>query len=173
MKKCTSCKIEKEESLDNFRFGKGYKNNLRSSCRVCENESKKVYDERYRNKLESKIKMKDYCREYVKSKKEKNTQYKIKSRITNKIYQAIKGNYKKGQGVNYLGCDIKFYKNYISSMFIKDMSWDNWSIKTWHIDHIKPINSFDLTNEEELKLCFNYKNTRPMFWLENIKKTDK
>ena len=42
------------------------------------------------------------------------------------------------------------------------MSWDNHSFKGWHIDHIKPIASFDLSDPEQLKACCHYTNMQPL-----------
>ena len=42
------------------------------------------------------------------------------------------------------------------------MSYDNFG-KTWGLDHIVPVHLFDLSNEDDLKLCYNYNNIMPMF----------
>jgi hypothetical protein len=48
------------------------------------------------------------------------------------------------------------------------MSWDNYGIKGWHIDHIIPCAAFDLTDPEQQKICFHYTNLRPLYWADNI-----
>ena len=48
------------------------------------------------------------------------------------------------------------------------MNWNN--IGKWHIDHIKPCKSFDLTKSDEQKKCFHYTNLQPLWALDNIKK---
>jgi hypothetical protein len=47
----------------------------------------------------------------------------------------------------------------------------NWvERKLWHIDHIKPIARFDLTDPTQVAECFNYKNLRPLWQPENQRK---
>lgn len=53
------------------------------------------------------------------------------------------------------------------------MSWDNYGLRGWHIDHIRPVASFDLTDEKQLYECFNYKNTQPLWAEDNLKKGSK
>ena len=53
------------------------------------------------------------------------------------------------------------------------MTWNNHGIYTWHIDHIKPCDSFDLSNEEDQKKCFHYTNMQPLWALENLSKSNK
>ena len=48
------------------------------------------------------------------------------------------------------------------------MSWDNQG--EWHIDHIIPCASFDLTNEEEQEKCFHYTNLQPLWAIDNMVK---
>ena len=52
------------------------------------------------------------------------------------------------------------------------MSWENRSLSTWHIDHIRPCESFDLTDKEQQKVCFNYRNQQPLPAKENLSKNN-
>ena len=47
------------------------------------------------------------------------------------------------------------------------------NLSEYHIDHIKPISKFDLTNEEEQKKCFHYTNLQPLFAIDNLRKSNK
>ena len=51
------------------------------------------------------------------------------------------------------------------------MTFENYG--EWEIDHIKAITLFDLTNENEIIDCFNYKNLQPFWRIDNIKKSNK
>jgi hypothetical protein len=50
------------------------------------------------------------------------------------------------------------------------MSWDNYGIAGWHIDHIKPCCTFDLTDLEQQKQCFHYTNLRPLWAKDNLRR---
>jgi hypothetical protein len=52
------------------------------------------------------------------------------------------------------------------------MTWENYGTK-WHIDHIKPCKSYNFENIEEIEDCFNWKNIRPCFAIENLRKSNK
>jgi hypothetical protein len=43
----------------------------------------------------------------------------------------------------------------------------------WHIDHIKPCSTFNLSIKEEQLKCFNYENLQPLWWFENLEKSNK
>ena len=51
------------------------------------------------------------------------------------------------------------------------MTWDNYG--KWHIDHIKPCASFDMSIEKEQKKCFNYLNLQPLWAAQNFSKGTK
>ena len=51
------------------------------------------------------------------------------------------------------------------------MSWENYG--KWHIDHIIPCSSFDLSIEENKLKCFSWKNLRPCWAIENLEKGNK
>ena len=41
------------------------------------------------------------------------------------------------------------------------------------MDHVDPIAGFDLTDDEETQLCFNWRNMSPLKGQENLEKNDK
>ena len=53
------------------------------------------------------------------------------------------------------------------------MTWENWSYRGWHIDHKTPLDSFDLTKPEQVKMACHFTNLQPMWALDNIKKHNK
>jgi hypothetical protein len=73
--------------------------------------------------------------------------------------------------MEYIGCSIEHLKDYLQSKFENGMTWENYG--KWHIDHIRPCASFDLTDIEQQKICFNYKNLQPLWAEDNFKKSDK
>lgn len=52
------------------------------------------------------------------------------------------------------------------------MNWDNYG-DYWEIDHILPLDSFDLTISENQKTAFNYKNVQPLTVFDNRSKKNK
>lgn len=99
--------------------------------------------------------------------------YRLKSILRSRLNNVIKNNYKSGSFVADLGCSVEFLKQYLESKFKPGMTWKNHSIKGWHIDHIKPLCSFDLANREEFKKACNYKNLQPLWAKDNLKKGGK
>lgn len=69
-----------------------------------------------------------------------------------------------------LGCTLDELKVHIEKQFKDGMTWDNYGVKGWHIDHIIPCKHFDLTKEEERRKCFHYTNLQPLWWIDNISK---
>lgn len=96
--------------------------------------------------------------------------YKLATNLRSRINTAIKGEYKSGSAVRDLGCSIEEFKIYIESKFKPGMTWDNWSRTGWHLDHIKPLIQFDLSNPEEFKKASHYTNIQPLWAEENHRK---
>ena len=53
------------------------------------------------------------------------------------------------------------------------MTWENWSRAGWHIDHIKPLASFNLQNLDQLTEACHYTNLQPLWAEENLVKGDR
>ena len=67
-----------------------------------------------------------------------------------------------------LGYSMQELADHLERQFTDGMSWDNKG--EWHIDHIIPASSFDLTDENQLRACMALTNLRPLWGRENIKK---
>lgn len=85
---------------------------------------------------------------------------------------AIKVNAKSGSAVRDLGCSVDFLKTYLESLFQSGMSWDNWTLNGWHIDHISPLSSFNLSNRDELLKACHYTNLQPLWAKDNLAKSN-
>lgn len=101
-----------------------------------------------------------------------NLNSKLADRLRSRIKNAIKNNQKSGSAVSDLGCSIEELKKHLESQFQPGMSWENWTTDGWHIDHIKPLSSFDLTDPEEFKRACNFTNLQPLWAGDNIRKSD-
>jgi hypothetical protein len=69
-----------------------------------------------------------------------------------------------------LGCSIDDFLTYIQDRWLSAMSWDNYGPQGWHIDHIRPCASFDLTREEDQRACFHWSNMQPLWAADNLAK---
>lgn len=114
------------------------------------------------------------CKGRVIKKKRRNKEHtKIAMYLRNRLNSALKGKRKAGSAVKDLGCSVADFMQYMDAKFKPGMSWSNWGKKTWHIDHIKPLNSFDLTNAKEVKIACHYTNLQPLWYWQNISKKDR
>jgi len=115
-------------------------------------------------------------RERIKKRSKNNIIFHLREILRARVSSAIKQvNVKKfNKSLILLGTeDINIVRTYIEKQFKSGMTWSNHGLKGWHIDHIKPISSFDLTNKEEQKKAFHYTNLQPLWAIENLKKCDK
>lgn len=70
-----------------------------------------------------------------------------------------------------IGCTPEEFKFHIEIQFRDGMSWDNYGFNGWHYDHIIPLSS--AKNYEDLIRLNHYTNFQPLWWHENISKSNK
>lgn len=96
--------------------------------------------------------------------------FRICHYVKKRTRDALKGKIRTSKSLVYLGCSIDFLKKHIESQFWEGMNWGNHAPRGWHIDHIRPLASFDLTSEEQRYIAFNWTNLQPLWWRDNLRK---
>lgn len=123
----------------------------------------KIYSKTHRYKIN----------EYIHKRIKTDVQFKLKRRLRVRMREALKNKKKENPIMYYIGCTTSELKTHIESKFQEGMDWNNWTYYGWHIDHIIPLSSFDMTSEEDLKIAWHYTNLQPLWAHENLLKSNK
>lgn len=183
---CTKCKAKKDIKL----FPVNNRDYVLGSCKKCRSEynkkwvsknkeqhtkvKKKYYMDNHEILKEKRIlkseQFKAYYNEWQKNKYHSDEEFKLKHRLRSRLYRALNGKIKLSSAVSNLGCSVKELKKHLETQFQLGMTWENWTIDGWHVDHIKPLSAFDLTDPKQVKEACHYTNLQPMWASENLSK---
>lgn len=152
-------------------------NNGNKMCKECRLEKARIYARNYRKLNKEKVKQsnteyieknrdkvkewnrnhflnnKDRVRERARknyTKYRENPNIRIIQNTRTRLGKLLKNINKGATSEELLGCNGQFLKDWLEYSFNSEMTWDNYG-RHWHIDHVIPCNSFDLTNNNELK----------------------
>lgn len=168
-------KIAKQQKKRNIKYYWLHKkeHNKNSHKYYIQNKKRLLKQQREYNRKHKKI-QKEYILKYMKIRRKKDINFKIKSYLRTRIWEALKGINKSNKTIKLIGCSIEFLKKHLEKQFTEGMSWKNYGagnngkgMKEWHIDHIKRCSEFDLIKEKEQLKCFNYKNLQPLWAKDN------
>ncbi len=176
---CKEC--GKEKDISEYRNDKTYRDGKIATCKKCESIYHKIYREKNKKSLNSYGKKwrkenKEKYREYVKQCYQENMKdigYRLLLNCRTRFRIALKNIKTIDRHKSTIGCTVEELKKHLKSQFRDGMSWDNYGLHGWHIDHIKPLRAFDLTDPEQQKRCFHYSNLQPLWWYENLEKHNK
>lgn len=118
-------------------------------------------------------------REIEKAKRRRDTSYRIacylRSRVSNALRRQLNGesvvDKRCASAVRDLGCTIGALMAHLEARFAPGMSWESYG--AWHIDHVQPLASFDLTDPAQLRRAVHYTNLQPLWGPDNLKKGSK
>lgn len=171
---CSGCKIHKSD--DCFVKDRTKPDGLTSACKVCRgiaaSKRFKTDEQRCKNREYSR-KNRKKMNEYALKRRRENIDERLATYLRCRLHKALKGNYKRGSAVRDLGCTIEDFKIHLESLFQPGMSWENHGRYGWHMDHILPLSSFDLTDQEQLKKACHFSNLQPLWASDNYKKSNK
>jgi hypothetical protein len=190
---CKTCNITKPI----YEFYKHYQKNG-CFCKSCRSKYNKEYrtknldkikklNSEYYNKNSDKIKVynQNYYIEnsesiisnavkYKNKQYKENSQFRTYSIVRSRLRNFLKASkqIKNSKTTELIGCNKKYLKDWIEYQFDSKMNWQNQG-SYWHLDHTIPCDSFDSSNENDLKKCFNWTNLRPLEKSRNISKSSK
>lgn len=111
--------------------------------------------------------------EYEANKKKNDPAYRIEQALRTRMYQALRKSKKSACTEELVGCAFDDLKKYLEKKFLPGMSWSNYTRSGWHIDHIRPCASFDLSDPAQQRECFHYTNLQPLWAADNLSKSAK
>jgi len=183
---CKSCRKEyrdlKKDHIKekNTLYYESHKNTLlEKNKEYRETHKESIFQQRkeYRSRDEVKMHIKTKQKEYlpvrklkIQEKRKTDLHFQMSEVLRSKIHKFLKN--RKTSYTKYIGCDVEWFKKWIEFRFDTFMNWDNFG-SYWQIDHILPINGFDLTNENDVMICFHWTNLQPLSATENRQKSNK
>jgi sulfur relay (sulfurtransferase) complex TusBCD TusD component (DsrE family) len=168
VKICRKCSTEK--SVSEFKKTTKSSDGHYHICNTCwkprewNKDKQKISEKKYVDRHPDKIRAKN-------KRQAKNINRRIRNSLNKRIMSALKKSSQKKikKTMAYTGCDIQFLKMWFEYLFTDEMTWENYGL--WHIDHVLPCSSFDLTMTEAIQECFNWKNLRPCWGADNLEKS--
>ncbi len=100
-----------------------------------------------------------------------NSEFKL-NRLGRAIYKSL-GRKKAGyHWEKIVGYTLEDLKRHLESLFQPGMTWENYGFWGWHIDHIKPVCSFNYQdfNDSQFQECWGLNNLRPLWAKDNLRK---
>ena len=146
---------------------------LQPQCKNCILQKQKQYDIENRDKkreyqLKNRKQINSRMNEYIKNRIKTDVNFRLIHNTRRRIHHALNGKIKSSSTRDILGIDINTYRKWIEFQFTPEMNWLNIEI-----DHVKAICLFNVSDDEQLKEAFNWKNTQPLLKQDNRQKGTK
>lgn len=111
-----------------------------------------------------------YAREYQRRVRQERPEVQLKSRVSNYIRMCLVGGKAGRSWESLVGYTLADLRAHLERQFVKGMGWHNMS--EWHIDHIVPVASFDITGPDcaQLVRAWALTNLRPLWAKDNLRK---
>lgn len=166
-KACKKCKT----TYPLHTFGSNSNGQIKKYCPNCLQKAKEKYERNKEQVLEYHQNNKARRNEWKRNKGKIDPVFRAKESMKIRIHDLLK-NVKAHKTNRLMGCSKHELQEWLSSQFGEEYSWETYG-KKWHIDHVVPINFFDIKNADEQLLCFNWTNLRPLSASENGSKSCK
>ena len=105
---------------------------------------------------------------YERERRKNDVQFRLAAYLRSRVGEAVRRGRRAGSAVRDLGCSVAQFKLFIENQWDEGMTWDNYG--EWHLDHVLPLSSFDLTDRSQFITACNWLNYQPLWALDNISK---
>ncbi len=124
--------------------------------------AQRVYYQKNREKVNARQ------RKYRRIRRKTDPMFRLAGCLRGRLGKVLRGKTKVGSAVRDMGCTIEYLKSYLEDQFQEGMTWENWGQTGWHLDHIRPLAFFDLTDPIQLKKACHYTNLQPLWAEDNL-----
>ena len=141
-----------------------------SNAKYRRENPEKVKERKAKYRRENPEKLNEYHAKYGRERYKNDENFRIVKLLRNRLWKSLKSQSakKSKRTLELVGCSRDELWEHLENQFKDGMTRQNQG--EWHIDHIKPCSLFDLTDPEQQKECFNYKNLQPLWAEENLRK---
>lgn len=140
-----------------------------------ENNKQKLREYHTQWRENNKDHVNEYKRNYERERRANDPKYRLAARTRTAVYTCLKESKvdKYKSTFDLLGYSIEELMEHLENQFVDGMSWDNYG--EWHVDHIKPMSSFEFesTECEGFKKCWKLDNLQPLWGPDNLSKGSK
>ena len=165
---------------------------LDARCRKCKADAQRIYDKNHRLEIlekrkihyvknrekileERKVYYKEnkeaimaYRLEYENYKYSTDPVFRYRKSVRTRIRDFYKGRVKSKKSQELIGCTWEELAKHLEDQFSSGMTHENHG--EWHIDHIRPLSSFDPSSPEDEKIANHYTNLQPLWASDNLSK---
>lgn len=116
---------------------------------------------------------KEYRRRHAVEKYSANLHHRLTVVLRSRLRSAVRNGQKRGSAIRDLGCTVDDLKAHLEAHFSPGMTWENFGHGEgrWSIDHIFPMKRADLTDRAHVLAVCNYRNLRPEWFSDNVRKS--
>lgn len=100
-------------------------------------------------------------------------EYRLLCRLRTHVSTAVKRKSDSKRTRQLIGCSMTQLRQRLESLFQPGMTWQNYGRNGWEIDHVTPIDLFNLSDPTQLACCFHYTNLQPLWARENRSKRNR
>lgn len=106
----------------------------------------------------------------TKKRKAVDVGFRILCNLRGRVSSFLRGKSRSMRSRELIGCDTEHLRNHLEVQFTEGMTWENYGRFGWHVDHIKPLTHYDMTDLEQQKAAFHWTNLQPLWASENSSK---
>ena len=96
-------------------------------------------------------------------------QVKLAMRLRQRLWDALGSRSTSGRMLRLLGCTVEQLMAHLEMQFEPGMTHENRG-SVWHVDHVLPLSSFDLTDPAQVARACHFTNLQPLFAHDNLSK---
>lgn len=189
-KVCTSCKSLLAATPENFYRSPSGRFGLQAKCKVCyrdlcreaRREGRWPSHRRgYARNREARLAAtrlwfannRERRRAYDRARYGSRPEFRMRKNIAEHLRATLRGKKGRRRWESVVGWLLADLMAHLERQFQPGMTWDNYG--EWHVDHIRPIASFDFTRNWDAAVleCWSLTNLQPLWATENRRKSSR